>query len=321
MRREFFLILWELKSALFGLPECAATPAPAAPWASQSAGQTNPVPMDEPKTRTWEEGGTYCFYSIRKSNFRKIFASLNSRLLGETWLCDGTFTTHRQRHRGHNARIRRMSRKRARKIKLILFDVDGVLTDGKIWIFPAPASSSQGVLEQAAKHTHEGGFGFHSTSLIEAKGFHAHDGTAISYARLGGIKTGIITKRISETVALRARDLHLEHIHQGVQDKLTVFLEILAKEKLKPSEAAFVGDDVIDLPVMRNCGLAIAVANARKEVKDEAHLVTEHCGGDGAARDAVEYILKAQGKWKTVVGEYISQRSRKKQNREKRIAT
>jgi 3-deoxy-D-manno-octulosonate 8-phosphate phosphatase (KDO 8-P phosphatase) len=202
-----------------------------------------------------------------------------------------------------------MSRKRARKIKLILFDVDGVLTDGKIWIFPAPASPSQGVLEQVAKKTDEGGFGFHSTSLIEAKGFHAHDGTAISLARLGGIKTGIITKRISETVALRARDLRLEHIHQGVHDKLTVFREILDKEKLKPSEAAFVGDDIIDLPVMRNCGLAIAVANARKEVKDEAHIVTKHCGGDGAARDAVEYILKAQGKWNQVLNDYISERS------------
>jgi len=202
-----------------------------------------------------------------------------------------------------------MSRKRARKIKLILFDVDGVLTDGKIWIFPSPASPSQGVLEQVAKKADEGGFGFHSTSLIEAKGFHAHDGTAISLARLGGIKTGIITKRISETVALRARDLRLEHIHQGAHDKLTVFREILDKEKLKPSEAAFVGDDIIDLPVMRNCGLAIAVANARKEVKDEAHIVTQHCGGDGAARDAVEYILKAQGKWNQVLNDYISERS------------
>jgi len=214
----------------------------------------------------------------------------------------------------HDARIRPMSRKRARKIKLILFDVDGVLTDGKIWIFPAPTGPSQDLLDQAAKLADKGGFGLHSTSLIEAKGFHAHDGTAISLARLGDIKTGIITKRISETVALRARDLRLEHIHQGVQDKLTVFREILAKEQLKPSEASFVGDDIIDLPVMRECGLAIAVANARREVKDEAHLVTKHCGGDGAARDAVEYILKAQGKWKQVLNDYTSERSPKKGN-------
>ena len=207
------------------------------------------------------------------------------------------------------ARIRRMSRKRAKKIKLILFDVDGVLTDGKIWIFPAPAASSQSIQAQTAQKADRGGFGFQSATLIEAKGFHAQDGSGISLARLGGIKTGVITKRISETVALRARDLKMEHVHQGIHDKLSVFREILEKENLQPSEVAFVGDDIIDLPVMRNCGLAVAVANARKEVKAEAHFVTEHSGGDGAARDAIEYILKAQGKWKHVLNDYISDRS------------
>jgi 3-deoxy-D-manno-octulosonate 8-phosphate phosphatase (KDO 8-P phosphatase) len=113
----------------------------------------------------------------------------------------------------------------------------------------------------------------------------------------------------------------MEHVHQGIHDKLSVFREILEKENLQPSEAAFVGDDVIDLPVMRNCGLAVAVANARKEVKDEAHLVTEHCGGDGAARDAIEYILKAQGKWKKVMKDYISERSPQKNSREGKRAT
>ena len=112
---------------------------------------------------------------------------------------------------------------RARKIKLLLFDVDGVLTDGKLFIFPAPAGTQQSVLEQSAKHGGQGGFGFHSQSLIEAKGFHAHDGTSISLARLAGIKTGLITKRISETVALRARDLKLEYVRQGIQDKRTCF--------------------------------------------------------------------------------------------------
>jgi 3-deoxy-D-manno-octulosonate 8-phosphate phosphatase (KDO 8-P phosphatase) len=201
-----------------------------------------------------------------------------------------------------------MSKIRAKKIKLILFDVDGVLTDGKIWIFPSPAGAQQSMLEQSAKHGGQGGFGLHSTSLIEAKGFHAHDGTAISLARLVGIKTGIITKRISETVALRARDLRIDHVHQGIQDKASVFREILEKDGIGAAEAAFVGDDVIDLPVMRRCGLAIAVKNARPEVKAEAHWVTSHAGGDGAARDAVEYILKAQGKWKKVVEEYTLER-------------
>src|SRR6202167_1519933 len=164
---------------------------------------------------------------------------------------------------------------RARKIRLLLFDVDGVLTDGKLYIFPAPAGAQPSVLdrrtqEQSSKHAGQGGFGLHdpashSQSLIEAKGFHAHDGTAISLARLAGIKTGLITKRISETVALRARDLKLEHVRQGIQDKLTAFEGILRQEGLSSGDAAFVGDDVIDLPVMRNCGFAVAVANARAE--------------------------------------------------------
>jgi 3-deoxy-D-manno-octulosonate 8-phosphate phosphatase (KDO 8-P phosphatase) len=198
---------------------------------------------------------------------------------------------------------------RARKIKLILFDVDGVLTDGKIWIFPAPSRVQQSVLEKSAQGGGQGGFGLRSTSLIEAKGFHAHDGTAISLARLAGIKTGIVTKRISETVALRARDLKIDHVYQGIQDKASVFAQILEKDGITATEAAFVGDDVIDLPAMRKCGLAIAVKNARPEVKAEAHWVTSHAGGDGAARDAVEYILKAQGRWKRAVEEYISERS------------
>ena len=209
-----------------------------------------------------------------------------------------------------------MSKARARKIKLFLFDVDGVCTDGKIWIFPAPAGARQSTQQHAEQFGGEGGFGIHSQTLIEAKGFHAHDGTGISLVRLAGIRTGLITKRISETVALRARDLKIEHVYQGIQDKRTAFEEILRKEGLQPEQAAFVGDDVIDLPVMRNCGLAIAVANARAEVQEAAHYTTPHGGGDGALRDAVEYILKAQGSWKRVVSEYICERSTRQANKE-----
>ena len=200
------------------------------------------------------------------------------------------------------------ARSRARKIKLLLFDVDGVLTDGKLFFFPAPAGV-QTTQQQAARQGGEGGFGLASQSMVEAKGFHAHDGAAISLARLAGIKTGLITKRISETVAFRARDLKLDHVHQGIQDKLGVFRNILKQEGLAAAEASFVGDDVIDQPVMWHCGLAIAVANARDEVKRDAHYVTKHGGGDGALRDAVEFILKAQGKWQKVVEEYIGERS------------
>jgi 3-deoxy-D-manno-octulosonate 8-phosphate phosphatase (KDO 8-P phosphatase) len=202
---------------------------------------------------------------------------------------------------------------RARKIKLLLFDVDGVLTDGKLFICPAPPGTGKSVLdgkaeEQSAKHGGQGGFGLTSQSMIEAKGFHAHDGTSISLARLAGIKTGLITKRISETVALRARDLKLEYVRQGIQDKRTAFEEIVKDAGLKLEEAAFVGDDVIDLPAMRAGGLSIAVKNARAEVKKEAHYITPHAGGEGALRDAVEFILKAQGKWKRIVEAYISER-------------
>ena len=201
------------------------------------------------------------------------------------------------------------AKSRAKKIKLLLFDVDGVLTDGKLFFFPAPAGADLTTRGQAAKHGGQGGFGLASSSVVEAKGFHAHDGTAISLARLGGIKTGLITKRISETVALRARDLKLEHVHQGIQDKLTVFRQVLKQENLTAAETCFVGDDVIDLPVMRNCGFAVAVANARDEVRRGAHYVTKHAGGDGALRDAIEFILKAQGKWNRVVEHYIGERS------------
>jgi len=197
---------------------------------------------------------------------------------------------------------------RARKIRLLLFDVDGVLTDGKLFIFPAPAGTPQSVLEKSAEHGSDGGFGIHSQSLIEAKGFHAHDGASISLARLAGIRTGLITKRMSETVSLRARDLKLEYVRQGIQDKRTAFEEIVKEAGLKLEEAAFVGDDVIDLPAMRAAGLAIGVKNARAEVKAEAHYVTPHAGGDGALRDAVEFILKAQGKWKKIVEAYIAER-------------
>jgi 3-deoxy-D-manno-octulosonate 8-phosphate phosphatase (KDO 8-P phosphatase) len=201
------------------------------------------------------------------------------------------------------------AKSRAKNIKLLLFDVDGVLTDGKLFFFPAPVGGQQTTHEHAAKHGGQGGFGLASQTIVEAKGFHAHDGTAISLARLAGIRTGLITKRISETVALRARDLKLDHVHQGIQDKLGVFRQILEEEGFSAAQACFVGDDVIDLPVMWNCGFAIAVANARDEVRRDAHYVTKHAGGNGALRDALEFILKAQGKWKKVVTEYIGERS------------
>jgi 3-deoxy-D-manno-octulosonate 8-phosphate phosphatase (KDO 8-P phosphatase) len=197
---------------------------------------------------------------------------------------------------------------RARRIKLILFDVDGVLTDGGIWIFPAPAASHS-TADHAKAVEAKGGYAISSASMIEAKGFNAHDGSGISLARLGGMKCGIITKRVSETVALRARDLRLEYVYMGQAFKLEAVREIMAKEGLALEEIAYVGDDIIDLPVMRVCGLAIAVANARPQVKTAAHYITPNIGGHGAGRDAVEFILEAQGLLDKVIEEYIEERN------------
>jgi 3-deoxy-D-manno-octulosonate 8-phosphate phosphatase (KDO 8-P phosphatase) len=169
---------------------------------------------------------------------------------------------------------------RARRIKIILFDVDGVLTDGTIWVYPSPVALPDGSI---------------SSGMVEAKGYSAHDGAGMTLARLGGMKVGIITKRISETVAMRARDLKMEFVYQGQAFKMQAVRDIIEKEGVTLDEIAYVGDDVIDLPVMRACGFAVAVANARAQVKAEAHYVTPNKGGEGAGRDAIEFILAAKG--------------------------
>jgi 3-deoxy-D-manno-octulosonate 8-phosphate phosphatase (KDO 8-P phosphatase) len=169
---------------------------------------------------------------------------------------------------------------RARRIKIILFDVDGVWTDGTIWIYPMPVALPDGSIE---------------TRMVEAKGYSAHDGAGVTLARLGGMKVGVITKRISETVAMRARDLKLEFVYQGQAFKMKAVREIAEKAGVALEEIAYVGDDVVDLPVMRQCGFAVAVANARAQVKAEAHYVTPNKGGEGAGRDAIEFILAAKG--------------------------
>ena len=169
---------------------------------------------------------------------------------------------------------------RARRIKIILFDVDGVWTDGTIWIYPMPVALPDGSIE---------------TRMVEAKGFSAHDGAGVTLARLGGMKVGVVTKRISETVAMRARDLKLEFVYQGQAFKMKAVREIAENSGVALEEIAYVGDDVVDLPVMRQCGFAVAVANARRQVKAEAHYVTPNKGGEGAGRDAIEFILAAKG--------------------------
>ena len=173
---------------------------------------------------------------------------------------------------------------RAKKIKVLVFDVDGVLTDGQIFVIP-----------DANGHG------------IEAKGFAAHDGLGISLGRLGGLRIGIITKRKSQTVAIRANDLKLEFVYQGQSHKMHAIHDILAKTGHSLEELAYVGDDIIDLPVMRRCGLSIATANARQLVKTSAHYVTPNSGGFGAGRDAIDFILAAQGTLEKVIEQYLDE--------------
>jgi 3-deoxy-D-manno-octulosonate 8-phosphate phosphatase (KDO 8-P phosphatase) len=196
---------------------------------------------------------------------------------------------------------------RARKIKIILFDVDGVWTDGTIWLVPSGPAGGRLLDEISGKETI--GFGVNSTTMTEAKGYSAHDGTAISLARIGGMKCGVITKRISETVATRTRDLKLEFVYQGCAFKMQAIREIIAKEGVTLDEICYVGDDVIDLPAMREVGFAVAVANARDRVKAEAHYITPNSGGYGAARDAVEFILEAKGTLDQCIEAYIDERN------------
>jgi 3-deoxy-D-manno-octulosonate 8-phosphate phosphatase (KDO 8-P phosphatase) len=175
---------------------------------------------------------------------------------------------------------------RARRIKVLIFDVDGVLTDGQLYFLPQTGADGKQ-------------YG------LEFKGFTAHDGLGITLARLGGLRVGIITKRESATVAIRARDLKLEFVYQGQAHKLEAAEEIAAKAGITMEELAYVGDDVVDLPVMRACGLAIATANARIQCKAAAHYITPNPGGQGAGRDAIDFILGAQGKLDAAIEAFL----------------
>jgi len=176
---------------------------------------------------------------------------------------------------------------RAKNIKVLIFDVDGVLTDGQIWVVPGPDGKG-----------------------IESKGFAAHDGLGITLGRLGGLRIGIITKRNSQTVAIRARDLKLEFVYQGQAHKMKAIREILVKTGYSIDQLAYVGDDIVDLPVMRQCGLSIATDNARQQVKDAAHYITPKPGGHGAGRDAIDFILSAQGTLELVIEDYLDEENK-----------
>src|SRR5687767_999905 len=169
-------------------------------------------------------------------------------------------------------------RQRAARVKLLLMDCDGVLTDGRIWI-----------LENGE----------------DQKAFHTRDGLGIELLHRAGLMSGIISGRTSSALERRAQSLGISFLWQGLNDKRQAFAEALSKAKVTNEEVAFVGDDLTDLPLMVQCGVAFAVADASEEVKRRAHYVTAANGGNGAVREVCELLLKAQGRWDDLVKSYL----------------
>ena len=175
-----------------------------------------------------------------------------------------------------------MSRKieqHAERIKLLLMDCDGVLTDGRIWLF-------------------EDG--------EEQKGFHTRDGLGIELWHRAGLKSGIISGRKSTAVENRARDLGIAFVKQGNEDKRKAFAETLSEAGVSNEEVAYIGDDLVDIPLMLASGFGIAVADAAAETCQHADYVTKATGGFGAVREVIELILKAQGRWDDLIKSYLS---------------
>lgn len=160
-------------------------------------------------------------------------------------------------------------RERAARVKLAIFDVDGVLTDGKLW---------------------------YSDDGRELKSFHVHDGFGLKRLIANHIEVAIITSRMSHMVTERTAELGIAHVYQGQDNKRACFEELLHALKLTPEQTSYCGDDMPDLPVMTRVGFSIAVANAHPWVRERAHWRTRHAGGDGAVREVCDLLLAAQGK-------------------------
>jgi 3-deoxy-D-manno-octulosonate 8-phosphate phosphatase (KDO 8-P phosphatase) len=167
---------------------------------------------------------------------------------------------------------------RAKNIQLVIFDVDGVLTNGQLFL----GDDGQ-----------------------EYKAFHSRDGHGMKILQNNGITVAVITGRTSHVVKHRMKNLNIEHVYQGQLDKLPAYTELLGKLRLTPEQVAYVGDDVVDLPVMRKVGLAIAVYDAHPFVIEHAHWQTPHSGGFGAARDVCELLLKAHGHYDSELQKYL----------------
>ncbi len=173
---------------------------------------------------------------------------------------------------------------RAAQLKLLLMDCDGVLTDGRITL-----------LENGD----------------EQKSFHTRDGHGLVLLHRAGLRSGIISGRTSTAVERRARDLNIAYLRQGTWNKIEDFDSVLAEAKVEPSEVAFIGDDVTDVPLMRRCGLSVAVADATEDTRAAADYVTRLPGGFGAVREVCELILKAQGRWDELMMRYVNEEKRK----------
>ena len=169
----------------------------------------------------------------------------------------------------------------AARVRLLLMDVDGVLTDGRLYNVPDATGN-----------------------MVETKGFDSQDGIALQWLSWMGIKTGVISGRQSPATAERARQTKMAYVYQGHIEKIPILEEILADAKIAAGEVAYVGDDFTDVVIMRRVGLAIATANARAEVKAAAHYVTQAAGGEGAVREVVELLLKAQNRWGEILRHY-----------------
>jgi len=173
---------------------------------------------------------------------------------------------------------------RARKIKLFLMDVDGTLTDGGVCLISNTAADGSG-----------------AASVSEMKVFSAKDGQGLSLANTMGIKTGFITGRRSPAVAKRAEELRVTFVYLGQAKKAQAFQECVEKAGVSEEEVAYMGDDLPDIPLAKRAGLAVSVADGADELKAVCHYVTQRLAGRGAAREVIELILKAQGRWEEAV--------------------